>query len=191
MWSLPLPVKESQMPRIPAVTRDSLPPNQQSIYDAIGESRGRVSGPFPVLLNSPEVASRIATLGHYLRYESTLKPMIRELAIMTVAREFDCQYAWTSHDPLARQEGVREEAITALRDRKAPLGLTEEEAEIVRYGQELVRNRRVSEVTFQAVLKRLGQQGITELTATMGYYAMLGFALNAFDVQPEEPLLPN
>ena len=92
---------------------------------------------------------------------------------------------------MARQEGVREEAITALRDRKAPLGLTEEEAEIVRYGQELVRNRRVSEVTFQAVLKRLGQQGITELTATMGYYAMLGFALNAFDVQPEEPLLPD
>ncbi|HEX9869263.1 MAG TPA: carboxymuconolactone decarboxylase family protein [Candidatus Tectomicrobia bacterium] len=179
------------MPRIPPVTRDALPPDKRSIYDAIGASRGHVSGPFPVLLNSPEVASRIATLGHYLRYESILKPMIRELAIMTVAREFDCQYAWTSHDALARQEGVREAALMALRDRKAPQGLTEEEAEIVRYVQELVRNRRVSEATFQAVLKRLGQQGITELTATMGYYAMLGCALNAFDVQPETPLLPD
>ena len=109
---------------------------------------------------------------------------------MTVAREFDCQYAWTSHDPMARQAGVRDEAITALRGRKAPQGLTAEEVEIVRYGQELVCNRRVSEATFQAVLKRLGPQGITELTATMGYYAMLGFALNAFDVQPDDPLLP-
>jgi 4-carboxymuconolactone decarboxylase len=178
------------MPRIPAVTREDLPPDKRSIYDVIGESRGRVSGPFPVLLNSPEVASRIASLGHYIRYESTLKPMIRELAILTVAREFDCQYAWTSHDALARQAGVRDEAMTALRDRKAPQGLTEEEADIVRYGQELVRNRRVSDATFQAVLKRLGEQGITELTATMGYYTMLGFALNAFDVQPENPLLP-
>lgn len=178
------------MPRIPAVIRESLPPEKQHIYDAIGESRGRVSGPFPVLLNSPELASRIATLGHYIRYESTLKPMVRELAILTVAREFDCQYAWTSHDPLARQAGVRDEAISALRDRKAPQGLTEEEADIVRYGQELVRNRRVSDATFQAVIKRLGQQGITELTATMGYYTMLGFALNAFEVQPEKPLLP-
>ena len=177
------------MPRIPPVTRESLPPDKRSLYDAIGESRGQVSGPFPVLLNSPEVASRIAILGHYIRYESTLKPMIRELAIMTVAREFDCQYAWTSHDPLARQAGVRDEAITALHDRKAPQGLTEEEAEIVRFGQELVRSRRVSDATFQAVLKRLGQQGITELTATMGYYTMLGFTLNAFDVQPEGPLL--
>jgi 4-carboxymuconolactone decarboxylase len=178
------------MPRIPTVTRESLPPDKRSIYDAIGESRGYVSGPFPVLLNSPEVASRIATLGHYIRYQSTLKPMIRELAILTMAREFDCQYAWTSHDFLARQAGVRDEAIAALRDRKAPQGLTEEETDVVRYGQELVRNRRVSEATFQAALKRFGNQGIAELTATMGYYTMLGFALNAFEVQPEKPLLP-
>jgi 4-carboxymuconolactone decarboxylase len=160
------------------------------ICDAIGESRGQVSGPFPVLPNSPEVASRIAPLGHFIRYESILKPMIRELAILTVAREFDCQYAWTSHDSLARQAGVRDEAITALRDRKAPQGLTAEEADVVRYGQELVRNRRVSDATFEAVLKRFGNQGIAELTATMGYYIMLGFALNAFEVQPEKPLLP-
>jgi 4-carboxymuconolactone decarboxylase len=178
------------MPRIPPLTRDSLPPDKRSIYDAIGQSRGQVSGPFPVLLHSPEAASRIATLGHYIRYESILKPMIRELAILTVAREFDCQYAWTSHDALARESGVRDEVIIALRDRKTPLGLTEEEADIVGYAQELVRNRRISDATFQAVLKRLGPQGITELTATMGYYSMLGFALNAFDVQPEKPLLP-
>jgi hypothetical protein len=42
----------------------------------------------------------------------------------------------------------------------------------------------------QAALTRLGPQRITELTARMEYYAMLGFALNTFDVQPEQPLLP-
>jgi 4-carboxymuconolactone decarboxylase len=178
------------MPRIPTVTREKLPADQRAIYDAITQSRGHVTGPFPVLLNSPEAAHRVATLGHYLRYESTLKPMIRELAILTVAREFDCQYAWTSHDFLARQAGVRDEAIAALRDCKAPDGLTAEEAAIVQYGQELIRHHRISETTFEAALKQLGEQGITELTAMMGYYAMLGFALNAFDVQPEKPLLP-
>jgi hypothetical protein len=58
------------------------------------------------------------------------------------------------------------------------------------HARELVGKHRVSEPTFQAVLKRLGPQGITESTATMGYYAMLGFALNAFDVQPNWSLLP-
>jgi 4-carboxymuconolactone decarboxylase len=122
------------MPRIPTVMRDSLPADQQAAYDAIAERRGQVSGPFPVLLNSPEAASRIARLGHYLRYASILKPSTRELAVMTVAREFDCQYAWTSHAPPARQAGVRDEAITALRNGQAPEGLTEEDAAIVRYG---------------------------------------------------------
>jgi len=51
-------------------------------------------------------------------------------------------------------------------------------------------DRRVSDATFRAVLKRLRPQGLTELTVTMGCYAMLEFALNAFDVQPEQPLLP-
>jgi 4-carboxymuconolactone decarboxylase len=85
---------------------------------------------------------------------------------------------------------VRDEAITALRDRKAPQGLTAEEADVVCYGQELIRNRRVSDATFEHVLRRFGNQGIAELAATMGYYTMLGFALNAFEVQPETPLLP-
>ena len=57
-------------------------------------------------------------------------------------------------------------------------------------GQELVCNRRVSEATFQAVLKHLGPQGTTELIAMMGYHAMLRFAVNAFDGQHDEPLLP-
>jgi hypothetical protein len=53
-----------------------------------------------------------------------------------------------------------------------------------------VRNRRVGNTTFEAVLKRFGNQGIAELTAAMGYYTMLGFALNTFEVQREKPLLP-
>jgi 4-carboxymuconolactone decarboxylase len=100
------------------------------------------------------------------------------------------RYAWTSHDALARQAGVRDEAIAALLDRKAPQELTEEEADVVRYGQELMRNRRASDATFQAVLKRFGNQGIIELTATLGHFTMLGFALNAIEVQAEKPLLP-
>jgi hypothetical protein len=49
---------------------------------------------------------------------------------MIVARKFDCQFACTSHASLGRQERVREEALPAVRNRKAPQGLTEEEAQL-------------------------------------------------------------
>ena len=98
-----------------------------------------------------------------------------------------------SHEISGRDAGVREEAIEALRHRKAPEGLTPEGAVVVRYGMELLRNNRVSEETFQAALQQLGLQGVTDLTISYGYYAFIACALNAFEVEPgpdTPPTLP-
>lgn len=180
------------MTRVPTITsRDDLPPEARPIFDEIAASRsGRVTGPFGVLLNSPEVARRIAHTGAYVRFESTLSIEILELATITAAREIDCQYEWSAHEGQARDAGVREEAIIAIRDKKAPEGLTRDEAAIVEYVQELLRTNRVSEPTFKAALDLLGVQKVTDLTVAVGYYGMIGMALNAFEVMPETPLLP-
>ena len=176
------------MVRITEITSmDQLSPDHQSAFDEIVASRGTISGPFRVLLNSPEVARRIAHTGAYIRFESTLPVEVNELATITAAREVDCQYEWAAHEPQARRAGIREEVIVAIRDRKAPQGLTPEESLVVNYVQELIRNHRVSEATFQSALQRFGNQGLTDLTATIGYYAMLACALNAFEVAPEGP----
>ena len=162
------------------------------IFDAIAESRGRISGPFSVLLNSPEIAGRAAHLGSYIRFESTLSDADRELAIITTSREMDCDYEWSGHAGLAKQAGVSEEAIQVVARRGDLDSLTEDEALIVRYGRELLRGNRVSTATFEAASARLGDQGVTELTATIGYYGMLACALNAFEVEPppDAPQLP-
>lgn len=70
--------------------------------------------------------------------------------------------------------------------------LTEDEALIVSYGRELFRDHRISDATFDAAKAKFGDQGVTELTATMGYYGMLACALNAFQVEPppDAPKLP-
>ncbi|MFQ5875963.1 MAG: carboxymuconolactone decarboxylase family protein [Dehalococcoidia bacterium] len=179
------------MPRVPSLSRGDLPENDRYIYDEIASSRGEVVGPFSVLLNSPKAARRIAHLGAYIRFQSALPVSVRELVILTTAREWDCQLEWTSHEPLARKAGIREEAIRAIRDQAAPQGLKPEEATVVRYCQEVLREHRVSEETFREASERFGDQGVTELTATLGYYSMLAAILNALEVEPEtEPLLP-
>jgi len=164
--------------------KDDLAPEHQPVFDAIAQSRGRVGGPFAVLLHSPQVAGRTAHLGTYLRFESTRSPKDTELVIITTSREFDCELEWGGHVALARQAGVREEAIAAIRDRHAPQGLTPEEALIVSYVQQLLRAHRVSEATYLAMQERFGVQGLVELTATIGYYGMLACSLNAFAVEP-------
>lgn len=181
------------MPRVPTPGKQDLPEDKREIYDEIVESRGSIVGPFSVLLNSPETARRAAHLGAYIRFESTLPPAVRELVILVAGREADCQFEWTYHEPMARDAGVSDAAITAIRDRQDLSTLGTDESAPAQYCRELIRNKRVSDETFQKAHQQLGDQGVTELTATLGYYTMLACVLNAMEVEPEadvKPLLP-
>jgi 4-carboxymuconolactone decarboxylase len=172
--------------RVPLISRrDEVAPEHRAAFDAIAQSRGRVAGPFGVLLHSPEVAKRAAHLGAYLRFESPLAGADRELAILATARTMDCRYEWAAHVPLAAKAGVRAEAIAAIRARQVPGGLTPTEAEIVAYATGLLGAHRVEAGLFEGLRKRLGPGGMVDLTATVGYYAMLACTLNAFDVKPD------
>jgi 4-carboxymuconolactone decarboxylase len=183
----------SPVPRIGTIRdRAQLPAARQAVWDRIATSRGHVAGPFTALLHSPEVAARTADLGAYLRFSSRLDERDRELAVLAVAREMDCRFEWAAHVPLARKAGVRETAISAIRDR-SPAGLDRDEATIVTYAHQLLAAHRADEATFTALLGRLGEQSLVELTAMIGYYAMIACTLNAFEIAPDqaaEPLPP-
>jgi len=178
--------------RVPLVDEARATPAQRAVWDRIAQSRGRVAGPFAALLHSPELARRIAETGHYVRFEGPLSQPERELAIITVARTLDAQYEWAAHAVLARQAGVRDEVIAAIRERRAPAGLTPAETQVFAYASALLREHRVSDEAFAALQKRFGLEGLVDLTATIGYYAMIACALNAFGIEPTpgEPPLP-
>ena len=178
--------------RVPLVEREKATPAQQAAWDKISQSRGRVAGPFAALLHSPELATRIAATGHYVRFDGSLPQTVRELAIITVARALDAQYEWAAHAVLARKAEVRDEVIAAIRERKAPAGLTADEAQVWGFADALLRQHRVSDKDFNALQARFGLEGLVDLTAVVGYYAMIACALNAFGVEPTpgEPLLP-
>lgn len=160
----------------------SLPSEHQGIYDAIAQSRGQVRGPFLALLHSPPLAERTAHLGSYIRFESQLEPKILELAALAAARELECKHEWAAHIGHAQNAGISMQTIRAVHQRKGPENFSSEEAQVISCVQELLRSHRLSERTFQGLYARLGERGMVELIATIGYYAMLACTLNAFDV---------
>jgi 4-carboxymuconolactone decarboxylase len=179
------------MPRVPEITsKDRLAPEYHAIFDSIAESRGQVGGPFAVLLNSPEVAGRVAHLGTYLRFENSLPEQLRELAIITTAREWGCALEWGAHVQLAQRLGLAESTIDVVGRRLPDDGLPEDQRSVVRYARELVNDHRVSTSTFDAARRLLGDRGVTDLTGTIGYYGMLACALNAFEVPAREGAPP-
>ena len=183
------------MPRIPAVTRDEVKEELRAIFDEVTSGAGGVgTGPMSVLKHSPELARRALPLFSYVRNESTVPKKLRELAMLVTARSMDCPYIWNAHAGLAREEGLPDALIDALRDHQPLPPMPPEQAAVIAYGTELFQTRRVSPETFQAVLDRLGPQGLVELTSLIGFYTMLAFNANAVDLdlpaQHAEPPLP-
>lgn len=174
------------MPHIPLIEdRESLDAEGQTAWDHVASSRGRIVGPYKALLHSPELARRVADLGTFIRFESVLPGTVRELAIISTARVLDCRFEWAAHSEIARQEGVREEAIAAIRERTSD-GLTEDEAEIWDYANQLLAAHRSKPETVAALERRYGLRGLVELTGTIGYYSCIAATLNGFDVEPWE-----
>ena len=178
------------MSRVPGVERASLDAEGQAIFDEIAESRGHVQGPFPVLLHSPEVAVRIARVGHYIRYVTDLPARHRHLVALVAAQAQDCQYEFTVHARLARELGIPEDAIRALSVGEPVTGLDEPEATIVAFARQLTQQHRVDDATFQALQAAVGLPRLTELVATIGYFSMIAFPLNAFGVGVREGHAP-
>ena len=174
------------MPRIELITStDQLTPDRIAEYDAIVDVLGRVGGPFGVLLHSPGLAEKVCRAGAQVRLGSELTMAERELALLSTAREKDGTYEWATHAPIGRRHGVREEAITAIRDNLSTDDLTEDERDIVEYVRELLRTNRVSQERFDALRERHGVRWLVELTATVGQYQYIAAINNAFEIEPK------
>lgn len=185
------------MARTPVVTRDMIPEELRAAFDQDTSSTGGVvtSGPGSVMINSPEMRRRANHLVDYLRRgESTLSDKTLQLAMLITARAMDCQFIWHAHAAHARQVGLSDALVDAIRDKRPLPAVSADESIVLNYGTEFFKNHKVSQETFDAALSHLGARGLTELTTLMGYYAMLAFNANAFEIDvPQdgpEPLLP-
>ena len=181
------------MPRLPEVkSREALPPEQQDLWEYLGSTRGSVRPPFSIILNSPEACRRISHLGTYIRFESSIPKSATELATLAVARDFDCAHEWAMHSGFAREAGVSEAAIEAVGRRLSIDKLEADEALPVMVARELLQDHRLKDATFNAARERYGDKGVIDLSATVGYYAMMASLLNTIELipPPEAPQLP-
>jgi len=184
--------------RIPEITRrEQLPEADRHFFDEIYGPRGMITVPYRYLLHSPEFASRMAHLMSYTRFETregAFPNDVKELAIIATAREMDCAFEWADHEQRALDAGVRREVMEAIKYRRAPEGLNEDEAHVVSYIQQLLRPpHRIENATFNAMRNRLGDAQLVELTGIVGGYIALACTFNAFNVAPTPglPLLPD
>ena len=180
------------MARIDGMSRDQLSPRQQQLHDAFLKSRPRatLTGPFAVLIHTPDIAEAADRLVNYYRGNSKLGRRLIELIILLVVRDATVQYAWSVHEPHALQHGLSQDTIDAIRARKQPAFTRADERLIYDLVTELLTTKTASTATFERAKAEFGLDGVIEAVTCTGLYGMIGLVLNAFDVppQPGKPL---
>lgn len=174
------------MARIDEVKRETLDPRQQRLYDDIMRTRprGKLSGPFSVLMHRPDIAEPANGLANCFRVHATLDKRLIELITLLMCRAATVKYAWAVHEPLARQAGLTPQIVGAIRAGERPDFSREDERLIYDLVTELLTAKALSDDTFARATAAFGRDGVIEAVSCAGFYSMVGLILNAFAVPP-------
>ena len=160
-----------RMPEIPA---DKMTDAQKKAAEEFAAGRGTpVFGPFVPLLRSPEVMLRTKAMGDYLRFRSVLPPKVSEYAILITARHWSNEYEWAVHFPIAEKAGVNPDLLSMLAEGRQVKGVYETDQLTYEFCTELLTNKCVSDTTYHWAVIKIGEQGVIDLTALVGYYSLL------------------
>jgi 4-carboxymuconolactone decarboxylase len=178
------------MDRLPPRSRAQLDEAGQGLWDELVSSRGDgivgeaggLRGPFNAWVYAPRIGSWLAGLGGALRYGTSLDRDLVELAILTVGSHFRAEFEWWAHTPMARRHGVSEEVIAALGAGRDPVFDDARQRAVHQVASELVRTGRLSDATHETARSQLDDVQLVELVVLCGYYTLVSYTLNAFDV---------
>jgi 4-carboxymuconolactone decarboxylase len=183
--------------RLPLPKREALDETGQRMYDRLRDPSGGtiagLRGPGGITLYDSKLAELNNALNQYLRRGAGLSGHVRELAILTTAREFDSQFEWAAHEPEALKEGIPQATIDIVKHRQSTAGLPEADAVIVVLGRQMFGAKKVDSATFARAAKEFGPRSLLDIIALMGNYAGTAATLAAFDMQlnpGQKPLLP-
>ncbi|MBT3460875.1 MAG: carboxymuconolactone decarboxylase family protein [Gammaproteobacteria bacterium] len=166
---------------------EQLTPEQQQLHHQIATSRKldpaqRLGGPFDPWIESPVLGEILSNLGYFHRFQSSLNRRQIELAILVTAAHWQAAFEWWAHEPMARNAGLTDSIITAIKHRQPPhLGdpldqITWEIAGALQHDQ------RLSTELYQRAVAGLGRPGLIELISLCGYYTTVAMTLNALEI---------
>jgi alkylhydroperoxidase family enzyme len=158
----------------------------KQIYQKIEDSGSEVINLMKSLAHSPKIFRDWNRLGITLLLKGDLSPRLRELAILRVGDLAQANYEWTKHVPIALQAGASQGKIDDLHNWADSTQFDDQERAVLQYTDEVARNIKASDETFNKITAFLSEKEIVELTTTIGYYGMVCRVLETFEIQLED-----
>jgi 4-carboxymuconolactone decarboxylase len=166
--------------RFKTLTPDSMTAEQRAVAEAIqsGPRGAGLRGPFNALLRSPELCDLVQRVGAYVRFKSSLPAALNEMAICMAGRKWTAQYEFYAHRRLALEAGLDAAILDAIAAGTHPGKLSDDEAAVYEFANELLGTGQVSDAAYGGVKDRFGEKGVMDLVGAVGYYSLVSMVLN-------------
>ena len=184
------------MSRLRFIARENFNEAQQTLFDHIIKGKrgrdqagdryltpeGGLKGPFNAWFYCPALGDAVQRLGESVRFETSLQPVLRELAILTVASIWKSSYEWWGHERIARSAGLNEKVLMQLKKGEPPEFEDPKESIVYEFTRELLDTRGISDHLYDTAVAALGESAVVELVILIGYYTLVSMTLNVFKV---------
>lgn len=171
------------MPRIPYPDMSALPPKLQEFQARLDPAVNI----FRMLPWAETATEHWHRLGNALLQKTQLDAVLREMAILRVGHLCGATYEVFQHERIAARVGMPAEKIAAIKDGADAPAFSDLDALVIRFTDEVVKNVKASDASFQALAARLSNRELCELILTIGYYQMVCAFLENLEIPIEEP----
>jgi alkylhydroperoxidase family enzyme len=148
--------------------------------------KNRNANIFRMMAHSPRYLEQYCRLGRAIRHEGELDPVLRELAITRTGILCEAPYEIVAHKHIGKGVGVTDEQNAALDSWQTATCFNELQRAVLAFTDEVVKLRRPSDATFDAIKTKLTPGALIELQLSIGFYIMTSKFLETFaiDMQP-------
>ena len=115
-----------------------------------------------------------------------LDPLVRELAILAVAKEAEAEYEWIQHVAIAKRVGASDEQIEALEHGDGGDAFDAAQHAAIELAVAVVRGPRISEDLWASVRSEFSDREIVELLLAIGDYLMLARVMTVLEIDLDE-----
>jgi alkylhydroperoxidase family enzyme len=152
--------------------------------DLLGKNRN--ANIFRMMAHSPSYLEQYCRLGGAIRHKGELDPIVRELAITRTGILCEAPYEIVAHKRIGKNVGVTDEQNAALENWQSATCFNEVERAALAFTDEIIRLKRPTSATFNAIRSKLTPAALIELQLSVGFYIMTSKFLETFeiDMQP-------
>lgn len=175
------------MSRLIKKSPEQMTPEEREQYERIARgfkplADGTIGGPFDPWIRSPEIAKRALGWGNFLWKRTSIDRRLVEIAIIITGRFWESNVEWVSHSKMALDSGVSQAVINKIFAEQRPEEAPVDELLVYDICITLHKTHQLPIYLFKHAVSVLGEQGLVEIIAAIGFYTFVAMTLNAFDV---------